>query len=114
MMLTFPSGRIGAALLLLRALATAISCRWIAQDSFAHPWSSVAVGVLGLGVFLGLYTPGAAFTLCVLSLALILHGVLSPWAIWQSVVLAALGLAGAGAYSIDARLFGRKVIRVRP
>ena len=102
------------ALLLLRALAAATSCRWIVQDSFAHPWPCVAVGVLGLGVFFGLFTSAAALALCVLSVVLVLHGTLCPLAIWQSVVLAALGLAGAGAYSIDAKLFGRKVIRVRP
>jgi uncharacterized membrane protein YphA (DoxX/SURF4 family) len=67
----------------------------------------------GLFLLLGLWTPAAGTTLAIAELALLIAHRPDPW---LCVLLAALGaslaMIGPGAWSIDARLFGRKEVRI--
>lgn len=67
----------------------------------------------GLFLLLGLWTPAAGTTLAIAELALLIAHRADPR---LCVLLAALGaslaMIGPGAWSIDARLFGRKEVRI--
>ena len=70
-------------------------------------------GAIGLLFLAGLYTPIAGAVLTVLALW---HTFLHPANPWTSILLgtlgAALALLGPGAWSVDARLFGRREIEL--
>ena len=115
----FPPGPPGLALLLLR-ISVALALLF---DSYAHRgalpgWVHGTAIVISLVVSVGYLTPIAAAT------ALVLHAV-----VWFSVrsgveaaavtaVLAldavALALLGPGAYSLDSRRFGRRLVVLPP
>ena len=111
---TFADGWPGAGILLLRMLAgSALICRGIAATSvhasaglFALHILGAAGGILILG---GLWTPVAG----------VLSGIVEVWIAFTqptsqpfALALATLGISlamiGPGAWSIDARLYGRK------
>ena len=110
----FPAGGVGAALLLMRIQAAIFASQWAFQVGTARAWSIGALAFVGLGIFAGIFTRLAATLFAFVTIASVLRGILSPSAVWQTFDLAALSLAGAGAYSMDAWLFGRRVIRFRP
>jgi putative oxidoreductase len=70
-----------------------------------------AGAVLGLLIVAGLWTPVAGALIAAVELWLVFAG---RGHVWMSLLLAALGatlaMIGPGAWSIDARLFGRKHI----
>lgn len=72
---------------------------------------------IGTGVFLlvGLWTPVAGTLLATIELWIALSSAADAWA---AIILAALGaslaMIGPGAWSIDARLFGRRHIETPP
>ncbi len=88
----------------------------VAQQDVAPvgPFTIVALG-LAAALVLGLFTPLVAGLCAIFAL----------WAWFQlggapgilialhGLDAAALGLLGAGAYSVDARLFGRRVLRLK-
>jgi len=113
-MLTFPAGRVGAALLLLRIYAVIVSSHWVAQSLETHLLTRVVAGVLGICLILGLFTRAAALAICLFIAALVFEEFLPAADVFQILIFSALGLAGAGAFSLDARIFGRQVIRIRP
>lgn len=114
----FPSGLAGAALLLLR-IQVAISLVW---QGTAH-WTLVTSFGIALtflvpagSLCLGVLTPYASIFSCIIQLAAAYelrgaHGFDLSLSILSTLVVAALG---PGAYSIDARLFGRKVLSLPP
>jgi len=67
----------------------------------------------GLLLLLGLWTPLAGIVVAISELAMVISHRADPWI---GIVLAALGttlaMIGPGAWSIDARLFGRKEVRI--
>ena len=69
----------------------------------------------GAAMFLlvGLWTPAAGVLLAVAELCLTFSHPIDPW---RHILLGALGVAlamlGPGAWSVDARLFGRKRIHI--
>jgi putative oxidoreductase len=115
----FPGGQPGAGLLVLR-LAVAIP--FLIGDSselwgLPHGWLYVRVIAFAIGGLLlaGLWTPVAAA----------LQAIIELWVVFSRggvpgthLLLAALGVSlvmlGPGAWSVDARLFGRKRIDIRP
>jgi len=114
----FASGAPGLGLLLLR-LAAGIG---LAADgvlalrgapSFGLALLHVLTISIGLLLLVGLWTPIAGTMLAILAL---LHASLhldNPWAcVLMGILGAALALLGPGAWSIDARLFGWKRIRI--
>ncbi len=114
----FPAGAPGIALLLLRiSLAAAIldGCSDFFKPSFT-PLICVAVAVHCLLLCFGFLTPVASIIACVLELT---HLYSNGYADWRFLALAslnaaAIGLLGPGAYSVDARLFGRRVVVIPP
>jgi len=110
----FPAGAPGAGLLLLRlhlaCLLPLDPCGLLRMDS--SPWLYPLIGVASLLLVLGLLTPLAA--------AVALLPALWPWLapapvpLLASVVAASAPVAqmllGPGAWSVDARLFGRRVL----
>jgi len=116
------------ALLLLRA-ALAVTLLAVCAKSVAVSdpgWKTVTSGVLagvgGLAMLIGVATPFAAVA-AALAIALTIHwsGVASAGLLGGNtenllvvVVAAALALLGPGAFSLDARLFGRREMSFPP
>jgi hypothetical protein len=110
----FPTGAPGVALLILRiSLAAAIvdTGAHCLNSSFA-PVILIASAVQSVFLGLGLLTPIVSTAACVFELASLLsfgHGDARFIAL-SSLNAAAITFLGPGAYSIDARLFGRREI----
>lgn len=108
----FPAGGPGVALLLLRA-SVALEALYrvsIAAATPAHPalfWTACAAAV---ALCFGLWTPLTALAAFSIQLLDLITEGLHADLVAASVNPVALFLLGPGAYSIDARLFGRRVI----
>jgi putative oxidoreductase len=115
----YPDGAAGVALVLLR-----LACAWIAILAIAgFPFpqvspnaSMVVAAVFALALALGFGTRIVAFVLVAAAIATAFmtgsNNALTMIA--RACGCAALGLLGPGAYSIDANVFGRRVIRLEP
>ena len=115
----YPDGAAGIALVLLR-----LACAWFAFlviaglpfPQFSPNASTVVSAAFALSFALGLGTRIVAFPLAAAAVA----GAFMPGndmaltMIARACGCAALGLLGPGAYSIDAMVFGRRVIRLEP
>jgi hypothetical protein len=112
-----PAGATGVALLLLRVSAalTPYVAYQHAAASLGYPWLVTVALAAGVLLVLGVATRGTALAcaIAVVAAGLEMGG-------WPAALLAlaaldfgAIALLGAGAYSVDARLFGRRVIDVR-
>ncbi|MCE9666548.1 hypothetical protein LY474_01870 [Myxococcus stipitatus] len=109
----FPAGAAGIGLFLLRL---AVAWSFFLDPSAArpvHPWLAIP----GLGICLGFLTPISVLACCLLQFHAI-HGMGGqPGGAALGVRLlsaCALALLGPGAYSLDARLFGRRVVDFTP
>ena len=68
--------------------------------------------VSGIFILIGLWTPAAGALVAAVEATIILTGNGDPWPSFILAVLGAtLAMIGPGAWSIDARLFGRKHLR---
>lgn len=112
----FPAGVAGFALLLLRCLviATFLVDGTAGWTSVGSPWVFMALLAVAVSLALGFLTPSCAVLCCLAEVAAL--AVSSGGnqfhlltAILTSVVL---GLLGPGAYSLDARLFGRRLLNL--
>ena len=112
---TFPAGRPGAQLLLLRvAAATTLA----AQVGLAEvsPRAAVAALLASAALVIGFLTPvGGALAVVYESAAYVLARPLASGDIpsaccqlWVAVTVVAIAMLGPGAFSIDARLFGSR------
>jgi putative oxidoreductase len=115
---TFPEGWPGAGLLFLRAVAAIPPVQHgIAGLLTAPPPALInlqlAAGVAAVLLLVGLWTPVAGVLMAVAELCLTFSHPIDPW---RHILLGALGAAlamlGPGAWSVDARLFGRKRIQI--
>ena len=108
---TFARGWPGTGLLCLR-LTAAVSIFHYVVTGLASGQSLFRIlteGAAGLLLCAGLWTPIAGGVLSILALWFVFSGAGDPWAqILLASVGAALAMLGPGAWSIDARLFGRK------
>jgi uncharacterized membrane protein YphA (DoxX/SURF4 family) len=114
---TFPEGRPGIGLVFLRAV-TAMA---LVQLMGAPPATTLPLSVIlqlvaaaaSALLIIGLWTPIAGLSLAITELSLLFLQFSSAS---MHIVLAALGAAlamiGPGAWSLDARVFGRKRIRI--
>ena len=112
---SFADGSPGAGLLLLRLLAGGgllfgvIASAWFGRDHL----TVLLVIAAGAGILLlmGLYTPMAGVASAITEAWVALS---HPQNLWPPIVLIVLGLSlaliGPGAFSMDARLYGRKQI----
>ena len=114
----FPQGAPGFALLLLRISVAMIFLNSIANQSLVSSVPLVCAGVLLISgsLSIGFLTPYLSVVSFVSGVAILL---LNPYSynVVQVALLfnaAALALLGPGAYSVDARLFGLRVIVLRP
>jgi putative oxidoreductase len=115
----FPGGWPGAGLLLLRVAAAlplliggSVELRGV-PNSWVHETQFIAISV-GVLLLAGLWTPAAGALKTVIELWIIFS---SGDAVVAHVLRAILGVSlvmlGPGAWSMDARLFGRKRIDIR-
>jgi uncharacterized membrane protein YphA (DoxX/SURF4 family) len=119
---SFPDGRFGAGLLLLRAIASLVGIslvvvRLIGTSPAALDMVTGGVSIAScLAVLVGLFTPASATILAVtvawfwfpVHADVLRLGV--PAALMTIAVAVAISLLGPGAFSIDARLFGPREI----
>ncbi len=110
----FPAGRAGVGLLVLR-LSTVAALSVGAQGELGptlHGHMAVACWVLALPLSTGFMTVLCAAACCAGDIGLLLTTV-GPQArciVLAALLSASLALLGPGAYSVDARLFGRRVM----
>jgi hypothetical protein len=114
----FPTGMPGAALVLLRISVAAMligdgASHWSLSFSF---WSAPLFLVPAFFLCLGFLTPYISTFCCLLQLAVLLitlgdNGFHMSIAILNCGILAVLG---PGAYSVDARIFGRRILNLPP
>jgi hypothetical protein len=110
----FPGGMAGLGLIILRicavsSLLTIAFGRW--PLAFAS-WAGVGLGLLSLLILIGALTPAACIVGALVETSCLLHrqGFDTHYIVFALLVIAALGLLGPGAFSIDARLFGRRLL----
>jgi putative oxidoreductase len=115
---TFPEGWPGTGLVFLRTVASILPF----QQGFAGlltapPGALVIVQLVTAGaaalLLVGLWTPVAGVLMAIAELCLAFSHSTDPWMhILLATVGAALAMLGPGAWSADARLFGRKRIHI--
>jgi uncharacterized membrane protein (DUF441 family) len=108
----FPGGSAGIALLILRFCAGG-SLLMCALDHGQFPWwTTLGIGVILLLIGVGILTPIACTVGALIEAfyALSSHGINEWQAVFTLLVTIALGMLGPGAFSIDARFFGRRLI----
>jgi uncharacterized membrane protein YphA (DoxX/SURF4 family) len=116
----FADGLPGTGLLLLRLLTGAVFIHFgIASLREAPPLTTVTLQIIGIGagilLLVGLWTPAAGALAAIVKVLIacspyFLHSGDRWIAIIQAVLGAVLAMVGPGAWSVDARLFGRKRI----
>jgi putative oxidoreductase len=118
----FAGGWPGTGLLLLRLLTGAAAIYFgIANVREAPPLPTDVLQIIGIGagilLLVGLWTPVAGALAAIVKLSMAFSQYFShsgdPWIpLAQAVLGAVLAMVGPGAWSIDARLFGRKRIDI--
>jgi putative oxidoreductase len=114
---TFPNNWPGAGLLLLRlTLAGGLfTAAWTELQAATVLQNIAAVGelLLGLLLIMGLWTPIVGIVSCLLEITLVvMAGRAMESSLMQAAIGVCLALLGPGAWSIDARLFGRKRVEI--
>src|SRR6516162_5297108 len=114
----FPQGGPGLALLLLRISVATIFLIEAVSRSGGSSSHILLAGILLMSVSLtiGFLTPLLSLVVCISAVVAFLIGLPLNRLILVCLILnsAALALLGPGAYSVDARLFGRRVLVVSP
>ncbi len=117
---TFADGWPGIGLLLLRLL-TGIALIYFGTANLREAPPLGVLQIIGAGagilVLVGLWTPVAGVLAAIVKVSIAFSRFFShsgdPWiAIIQAVLGAILAMVGPGAWSVDARLFGRKRIDI--
>lgn len=108
----FPTGAPGGALLLLR-FSVAATLLIDQQGRFALPhqyWIAALLAIVVIALCLGLLTPILSVCCCAFGLIHLVNAGATPVIVLSTVNTAMLAMLGPGAYSLDARLFGRRVV----
>jgi uncharacterized membrane protein YphA (DoxX/SURF4 family) len=110
----FPAGWPGVALLLLRVALSANLVHGFLNVYMkaAAPWVLALLSTVAIALCIGLFTPATA-ALSALTLLMIWHlttGAVAALHVCAVLVAVALAMLGPGAYSLDAKLFGRRQV----
>jgi len=108
----YPAGNAGLALGLLRAAAIATNVGLAPFFTSVGPWLWMAAALTIPFLAIGLMTRAAAAACVFIDVIVIAQGgTCSAWLLASHVMgAAAVALVGPGAWSVDARLFGRRTI----
>jgi hypothetical protein len=110
----FPTGAAGVALVLLRVsvAVTLVTDALPVGNPDVHAWEFAGLGWLGGALCLGVFTPASSVLSCVVEIASAsdLKGVGITHLISSILITASLAMLGPGAYSVDARMFGRRLV----
>ena len=115
---TFPEGWPGTGLLLVRAVAAIPVVIQGIERLLTAPLRTegileVVAACFAVPLLLGLWTPVSGVPMAVAELCLVLSHASDPWMhVRLGALGAALAMLGPGAWSVDARLFGRKRIEI--
>lgn len=114
----FPTGWPGLALLLLRgALGANLGYAVLEVDTNGvTAWVPALLATVAIALCFGLFTPASA-ALCALIEIVIWHfsgGTIAALHVCAILVAIALAMLGPGAYSLDAKLFGRRQVDFPP
>ena len=115
---TFVHGVPGIGLLLLRLTTGGTLIYHGVTPLVRHaPFAPAAVRalliLLGVLLLAGLWTPIAGALVAVISIwEMVSHPASRPQFVWIAIIGAALALLGPGAWSVDARLYGWKQIKI--
>jgi putative oxidoreductase len=109
----YPAGVAGLALLLLRCSAAAFLLSAFPSLLTAPPWPALVLCTIAVAIMLGTLTRIAA-SLCaaVAVIMLVMPGMRAIAGVPSLLDAAALAMIGPGAFSIDARRFGRRTIHL--
>jgi hypothetical protein len=106
----FPGGSVGAGLLMLR-VSVAVSTLLLAAEFTPATYIPQFIGVLfGLALCAGFQTRIAAGLSLVAPLLCVIAATAPGLSAVHSISAAALAMTGPGAFSVDARLFGRRTV----
>ena len=121
--LTFPDGTSGLGLLLLRiTIGTTLLLKGFAhlfEKSIPEIWAwflGAALIVCGVSLITGFLTPVSAILVCLGSISFAVlpaapaNNINLPTAIYVTAISAAVIMLGPGAFSLDAKMFGRREI----
>jgi uncharacterized membrane protein YphA (DoxX/SURF4 family) len=114
----FPAGSAGIALVVLRSVVAAT----VFTQTQTHSSTGCAIlldglaSVVGLSLFLGFLTPYCAAASCLVEFTLLVMSWRPDgFQLWMSALTSgSVAVLGPGAYSVDAKIFGRKLIEVTP
>lgn len=114
----FPAGLPGFALLLLRlSVAALLFIDQAGQLLWPAPmWLLVVSGIAALAVSVGFLTPLFALLCGLLKISALASAaqLIVPLVVLALLLATAVAMLGPGAYSIDARMFGRRVVLLPP
>lgn len=112
--LLFPAGAPGAGLLLLRLSVTIFLATYPAGRFAKDDWQPFAFYLLAFAIGTGLRTRSAATIAMILAVVAFAAGGpdLNGAFIAHAIDALVLAIVGPGAFSLDARLFGRTTVRL--